>query len=259
MKKRVTGSFYNRSLERALQILDAFNRDRQVLSRSQLADIVDLPRATVLRLCSTLVQYGYLARDPDSNNYSLGMRFFEQGSILFNSFPVRAAASHRLTQLQTETGQTVFLGVVDNDELLYIDKREDPHNVINFTSKIGTRRPLFWGMCGPCLMAYLSSDKVERVLKKIPLVAITKNSITAVEEFKAWLSRIREEGLAIDHETTFEGITGIAAPIRDSSGEVVASVGVAMISSATDRDGLEKIIQAVVTSAASISNELGYR
>jgi DNA-binding IclR family transcriptional regulator len=259
MSDREAGQFYNRSLERALQILDAFNRDRRVLTRSQLAEILGLPRATVLRLCATLVQYRYLARDPDTNAYSLGMRFFEQGSILFNSFPIRAAASRYLAQLQQDTGQTVFLGVLDNDELLYIDKREDPHNVINFTSKVGTRRPPFWGMCGPCLMAYLSDDRVERLLKKTPLAIFTKNSITDVSEFKAWLGRIREDGMVIDRETTLEGISGVAAPIRDSWGGVVASLGIAMISSAIDQEGLERLARAVMASAAAISKEAGYR
>jgi DNA-binding IclR family transcriptional regulator len=259
MGNRETNSFYNRSLERALQILDAFNKDRQVLTRTQLADILGLPRATVLRLCSTLVRYGYLAKDPASSSYSLGMRLFEQGSILFNSFPVRVAASRHLTQLQRKTGQTVFLGVLDNDELLYIDKREDPHNVINFTSMVGTRRPPFWGMCGPCLMAYLSEDKVERLLARTPLTAITKNSITEVEQFKLWLSRIREEGMVIDRETTFEGIIGVAAPIWDSWGGVVASLGIAMISSAVDEGDFERIARAVVATALTISKELGYK
>ena len=259
MKDRGESNYYNRSLERALQIVDAFTPDRQVLTRAQLADIIGLPRATVLRLCSTLVRYGYLAKDTDSNSYSLGMRLFEQGSILFNSFPVRVVASHYLAQLQRETGQTVFLGVLNNDELLYVDKREDPHNVITFTSKIGTRRPPYWGMCGPCLMAYLSDDKVERMLESAPLTQITKNSVTSAGEFKKWLRRIREEGLAIDRETTLEGITGIAAPIWDSWGGVIASLGVAMISSAVSDDDIKRISRAVITAAAAISKELGHK
>jgi DNA-binding IclR family transcriptional regulator len=250
--------FYNRSLERALQILDAFTWERQALTRAQLAEILDLPRATVLRLCSTLVRYGYLAKDPGTNSYSLGMRLFEQGSILFNSFPVRAVASRHLAQLQKETGQTVFLGVLDNDELLYIDKREDPHNVITFTSKVGTRRPPFWGMCGPCLLAYLPEERLDRILRRTPLAAITKNSITDAAQFKAWLGRIRKEGLAVDRETTFEGIIGVAAPVRNAWG-VTASVGIAMISTGTDTKYLAKIARAVTATAAAISEELGHR
>ncbi len=259
MSNRETGSFYNRSLERALQILDAFSRERKTLTRAQLAEILGLPLPTISRLCSTLVRYGYLAKDPESKQYSLGIRLFEQGSIVFYSFSVRTAASRHLTQLQRETDRTVFLGVLDNDELLYIDKREDADNVITFTSKIGTRRPPYWGMCGPMLMAYLSDSEVERLLKKTPLNATTKNSITRKEEFKAWLGQIREQGLAFDREATFEGITGIAAPIRDFTGVVVASVGVASISSSLDSDHIRKIAQELLKTAEAISKELGYK
>ncbi len=257
MSYRQTGGFYNRSLERALQILDAFSKDRKVLTRAQLAEILGLPQPTISRLCSTLVRYGYLAKDPESKQYSLGMRLFEQGSIVFYSFSVRTAASRHLTQLQKEIGQTVFLGVLDNDELLYIDKREDADNVITFTSKIGTRRPPHWGMCGPLLMAYLSDSEVERLLKKTPLNANTKNSITDTEEFKAWLGQIREQGFAVDREATFEGITGVAAPVRDFRGEVVASVGVALMTSSLDSGNVEQIAHELLKTAETISRELG--
>ena len=246
MSQRPTGSFYNRSLERALQILDAFSRERMVLTRTQLAEMLDLPRPTVSRLCSTLVRYGYLAEDPESRRYSLGIRLFEQGSIVFYSFSVRAAASRYLTLLQKEINQTVFLGVLDNDQLLYIDKREDADKAITFTSKIGTRRPPYWGMCGPMLMAHLSDGEVERLLKKTPLSPITKQTITDKEKFKAWLHEVREQGFAVDAQATFDGITGIAAPVRDFRGEVVASVGAALISSTIDRDDIQRIARALM-------------
>jgi IclR family transcriptional regulator, KDG regulon repressor len=254
-----TGGFYNRSLERALQILDSFSNDRKTLSRAQLSEILDLPQPTVSRLCSTLVRYGYLAKDPESKQYSLGIRLFEQGSIVFYSFSIRAAASRHLTELQKETGQTVFLGVLDNDELLYIDKREDKDNVIRFTSKIGTRRPPHWGMCGPLLMAHLSEAEIERLLEKNPLRAVTKKSLTRKQEFKAWLMRVREQGFAIDAEATFEGITGLAAPVRDFRGEVVASVGVAMMTVGVSPGDIEALSQKVIRTARVVSEELGCR
>ena len=259
MSNRQAGGFYNRSLERALQILDAFSRERQVLTRAQLSEILGLPLPTISRLCSTLVQYGYLAKDRESKQYSLGMRLFEQGSIVFYSFSLRAAASHHLTELQKETGQTVFLGVLDNGQLLYIDKRENEGSIISFTSKIGTRRPPYWGMCGPLLMSYLPDSEIEGLLEKTPLNATTRKSITDKEKFKAWLNQIRDQGVAVDPEATFEGITGVAAPVRDSTGGVVAAVGIALMSSSLGPNGIRKIAQKVLKTAEAISGELGYR
>ena len=96
--------FYNRSLERALQILNAFTGERKLLTLSQLAEILSLSRATVLRLCSTLVTYGFLNQDTASKEYSLGLRLFELGSIVFHSFSLRKTAAPFLDQLAPEVG-----------------------------------------------------------------------------------------------------------------------------------------------------------
>jgi IclR family transcriptional regulator, KDG regulon repressor len=258
MSRDKNESFYNRSLERALQIMNAFNNDRQALSVSQLSEILSLPRATVLRLCSTLMKYDFLRQAPESRRYSLGLRLFELGSIVFYSFSLRHIASPYVSQLQMKLGKTMFLGILDNDELLYVDKREDPQNPISFTSKIGTRRPPHWGMLGPMLMAYLPDNEIERLLQKSPLTATTKRSITNKKEFKEWLLRIREQGFAIDVETALEGITGVAAPVRDYTGKVIAAIGIGFISSSVDSKGLKRIVKETTGTGLSISKELGY-
>ena len=251
--------FYNRSLERALHILNSFRNDRQALSVAQLSGILNLPRATVLRLCTTLVRYGYLMQDPDSKRYSLGLRLFELGNIVFYSFSLRNVAAPYLSQLQMKLGKTVFLGILENDELLYIDKREDPGNPISFTSKIGTRHAPYWGMLGPVLMAHLSESEIERILDKYPLAAATRKSLTNRDDFKERLRRIREQGYFAEVDTAIEGTSGIAAPIFDSAGKVTASVGCGFISSSVGSKALRVIIQEVVDTAGKISKELGYQ
>ncbi len=251
--------FYNRSLERALQILDAFTLERQALSKSELSKILGLSRATILRLCSTLGKYGYLRQDQESKKYSLGMRVFEQGSVVFHSLSVRKAAALPLTQLHSRIGKTIFLSILDNDDLLYIDKREDKNSIITFTSKIGTRRVPHWGMCGPMLMSHLSDDEIERLLQKFPLTAKTRKSITDKEEFKAWLRKVKDQDFAIDPEATLEGITGVATPVRDFTGKVVASIGAALFSSSLTEDDLPRIISEVSETALTVSMTLGYK
>jgi IclR family KDG regulon transcriptional repressor len=193
------------------------------------------------------------------HRYSLGMRMFEQGSVFFYSLSIRKAASAHMEELLQQTHETVFLAVLDNDELVYIDKREDDNSLIRFTSKIGTRHSPHWGMCGPLLMAYLSDSEVERLSRKYPLKQYTDKSITDNEDFMAWLRRIRKEGIVIDSETSIDGITGVAAPIRDFTGNVVAGLGVAMMSSTANDKKLQRISRAVFESAGVISQELGHK
>lgn len=251
-------AFYNRSLERALQIINTFNGDMKAQTLAQLSESLDLPRATVLRLCSTLIRYDFLRQDPELKRYSLGLRLFELGSVVFNSFSLQQVAAPYLGQLHKKIGKTIFLGILDNDEVLYIDKREDPQNLISFTSKVGTRRPPYWGMLGPLIMAYLPDNEIERLLQKSPLVATVKKSITNKNEFLNWLHRIRKDGYVIDIETAIEGIGGTAAPIRDFTGNVIASIGIAFIASSVSSKELKKMVKEITGTALAISKEMGY-
>lgn len=167
-------------------------------------------------------------------------------------------ASHHLTELQSKLGKTVFLGVLQDCELLYIDKKEDFKNPIRFASDIGTRRPPYFGMLGQALMAFLPDKEVDRLLQKCPLIPSTRKSITKEREFRDKLRTVREQGFAIDEETALEGITGVAAPIRDFTNRVVAAVGVGFISLSEDSKGLKKIVKDVLRTAHTISQELGY-
>ena len=259
MNRPQKGAFYNRSLERALQILCLFKWDQQTLTLSQLSEASGLHKATVLRLCSTLMKYDFLRYRQDSRHYSLGLKLFELGSILFSSFSLRRIASFYLDQLQSKLGKTVFLGILENDELIYIDKKEDPKNPIRFTSQIGTRRPPYFGMLGQILMAFLPDQEVNRLLKKTPLTPFTRKSFVSEKEFKERLLRIRKQGFFVDEEEALDGISGISAPIRDYTGDVIAGVGVGFISSSEDGKRKKIIVKEVCEAAKGISKEMGYR
>src|SRR4030043_2424095 len=251
-------TFYNRSLERALQILCIFRFDKQALTLTQLSELSGLHKATVLRLCSTLMKYDFLRYRQDSRHYSLGLKLFELGSILFSSFSLRRTAAFYLDRLQSNLGKTVFLGILENDELIYIDKKEDPKVPIRFTSQIGTRRPPYFGMLGQILMAFLPDQEVNRLFKKTPLTPSTKKSLASEKEFKERLLRIRKQGFFIDEEEALDGISGISAPIRDYTGGVIAGVGVGFISSSEDAKGKKIIIKEVCEAAKGISKQMGY-
>jgi DNA-binding IclR family transcriptional regulator len=150
------------------------------------------------------------------------------------------------------------LGILENDELIYIDKKEDPRIPIRFTSQIGTRRPPYFGMLGQILMAFLPDQEVNQLLKQTPLTPSTKKSLVSEKEFKERLLRIRKQGFFVDEEEALDGISGISAPIRDYTGEVIAGVGVGFISSSEDAKGKKIIIKEVCEAAKGISKQMGY-
>lgn len=250
--------FFNRSLERALQIMCAFNTDKNAYTLTQLAEAVGLPKATTTRLCSTLVKYNFMKFDNESMQYSLGIKLFELGSVVYTSFSLKNIAYPYLHQLQVRSGKASFLGILDNDELVYLDKKEGMANPIRFASQVGNIRPPYFGMLGQVLMAYMPGDEVDRILEKKPLSAFTKRSITDPYEFREKLALIKKQGYAVDEGGSINGITGIAAPVHNFSGDVVAAVGVGFISSSLDDKGSEGLIAEVLKTAGLISREMGY-
>jgi DNA-binding IclR family transcriptional regulator len=258
MSDKKQNTFYNRSLERALKILCVFNPDRQTLTLGQLTEIIKLPMPTLMRLCITLMEYDFLRYDQQTKQYSLGLKLFELGSVVFSRFSLRKIVSPYLIQLQVKLGRTTFLGILLNDELVYIDKREDTRDQVRFASNIGTRRLPYFGMLGQLLLAFLPDKEVERILKLKPLSAITKKSIMNMAEFKKRLRTIRKNGFFIDEEEAIEGVSGISAPIRDFTGRVVAAIGVGFISSSENQDGRQLIIKETLKTSSEISQELGY-
>jgi len=258
--KRSKGkSFFNRSLERALQILSVFSFEKREFTLGELSQTLHIPKATVHRLCSTLIDYGFLKYDENAHTYSLGLTLFTLGSIVSASFSIRKAASRHLTELQSKTDETVYLSILQDDELVCIDKREDLRKPIRLASDIGTRRPPIFGMLGQVLMAYLEDKEMERLLANYPLRKFTKRSITDKTIFINKLRKIREQGFNIEKGEAVNGSgIGVAAPIRDHTGQVVAAVGVGTISKPEGKKVMNALTNNVCEAAKRISAELGY-
>ncbi len=250
--------YNNKSLDRALQILTAFTAQQPRLTLAELSSSVKVPKATVLRLCSTLLHHEFLLFDRETKQYSLGLKLFELGNMVFASFSLRRIASPYLSALQKKLGKTVFLGILRQDELLYIDKKENPADLVRFGSEIGTRQPPCFGMLGNTLMAYLTDERIRELLKKHPLKAFTRNSLNSDKRFRKRLKSIRSQGYFVDEGEAIEGVTGVAAPVRDSSGDIVAAVGVSFLSSSEDRKAIRKIIRETQKTADLISVAIGH-
>ena len=253
-----TQGWYNKSLERALQILCSFRGTQRSASLTEIAKAVEVPKSTSRRLCATLVEYGFLQLDPETKDFSLGPMFFELGGTLVESFSVTRVAAPYLDTLQGAVQQTLWIDVLRDDYLVHIDKREDPSSPIRFGLQVGTRRPPHYGASGHVLMAYLADEEVERLLRKFPLTRLTAKTITDEELYKLKLDDIRRRGYAIDEGETVDVISAVAVPIRDRAGKVAASVGVGYISHSLSMEQSMKIIDETVNTARAVSQAMGY-
>jgi DNA-binding IclR family transcriptional regulator len=246
------------ALERALDILDCFSFQNRELTLSDVIHRTGLNKTTAKRLITNLTSRGYLQQNPQTKQYQLGMRLFELGGIVFSSFSLRRAAAVPMTNLQSATGATVLLGVRMEDQLVYIDKREGD-GMIRISSDIGWRRPLHYGMLGMVLMANLDLKEVRDILRRHPLEKHTPFSITDEDAFSLRLEEIRGQGYVMEKEEAVEGVTGIAAPVKNYTRQVVAALGIALpIGPRTLNANLDRIVELVKKTCAGVSSDLGY-
>ncbi|GAB6935616.1 IclR family transcriptional regulator [Calditerricola yamamurae] len=254
MPENVTSK--NVTLVRAMRVLDLF-RDHEQLSLSEITARSGLPKTTVFRMVSALVDMGFLTRDA-GGAYRLGLRFLEFGWLVAERLDLRRVALPVMQALRDEVGDAVNLVVRDGTEAIYIEKVEALHPVRVYT-RIGRRAPLYAGACPRILLAYLPESEQERYLHHVTLTPIGAGTITDPQRLRAVLRETRQCGYTVSHSELETGSSAVAAPVFDHTGQVVAGLSVAGPEAHYAPDALPGLIDKVKRAAADISRRLGWQ
>ena len=211
------------SLTRAVRVLEAFTAEEPALSVSEVARRSGLHLATASRIIGQLVEHGLLGRAPDRTVH-VGMRMWELASRAAPTRSLRDAAMPFLEDLHAVVGHHAQLAVLDGDEVIFLERLSARDAVVNY-SRIAGRLPLHISSSGVVLLAHGSPALQERVLSR-PMERRTPATIASPERLRAVLDRVRQQGYALLAGHVHEDATGIAVPVRDALGEVVAALSV---------------------------------
>ncbi|WP_372994625.1 IclR family transcriptional regulator [Lutispora sp.] len=247
------------SLDRAIMLLEELAMHQDGCGITRLSSLTGLHKSTVHRILNTLMAKGYIEKNPETEKYSLGMRFLYLSSAILDQMDIRKVAKPLLEKLCSNTGEVVHLSILDNGEAVYIDKVENPHKSIRMYSQIGKRVPLHCTGAGKILIAWLPDKDVEAILRKNGMEPFTSKTITDIETMKEHLKSIRKMGYAFDEMEHEEGIRCVAAPIYDINGKVVASVSVSGPVLHVTKERMPELTEEVIKTAKEISYHLGYR
>lgn len=245
-------------LRRGLEILEIFNTDRAVMSLSEIARAIFLSPSSTYRLVRTLESMGYLQAVPGTKSYRLGPRVLRLGFRYLNTDEVVDAARLHLEGLRDATGASTHLGVMDGAEVLYL-LRVASRGAIASNIRIGSRVPAHATAMGRVLLSWLDAAALDALFESQDLLPYTERTITSVAELRRTLAEDRARGYVITRSSYQKGIFGVAAPLRNTQGEVVAAI---------NASGLEDLFQdgqiggsvreRVVETADRISESLGY-
>ncbi|MBS1882691.1 MAG: IclR family transcriptional regulator [Actinobacteria bacterium] len=244
------------AVDHAIDVLECLARSSGAVGVSEIARQTDLSKATVYHLLATLEDRRLVMREPDSPTYRLGWALYELGSGVAESSEVSRVARPFLDRLAAETGESVLLGVMDEDSVLYLARGDAPRG-FHMIAAAGGRSPLHTTASGKLLLAYADEEKVEDYLGH-PLEGFTPNTVTDRAELESQLEEIREQGFATCWQERELGLCSIAVPLRDHTTLPVASLTLAGPAGRLTDERVEEYLEPLRTAAAEIDALLGF-
>ena len=211
----------NNTLIKGLGLLEVLAHADRPLGVTELATRIGLGKSNVHRLLQALVELGYVRRDGDSGAYAASIRLWELGSAVLANLDLRRAAQDWMDWLLDRTRETVHLSVLDGDEVVYVHKLDSPEPVRAY-SQIGGRAPAHCVATGKAMLAWIGDGPLEAMSRR--LRGWSPRTVTDPAEFLREMERIRQVGYAVNRGEWRESVGGIAAPVRDPSGRVVAGI-----------------------------------
>jgi IclR family pca regulon transcriptional regulator len=253
----------SQSLERGLAILSSFSSGRQLIGVSELARELALTRSTTHRYVATLARLGYLQQDAATRKYSLGPRVLDLGFTAINSMELRHVAAPHLQRLCDETGHTVNMGILDDVDVVYVERcraSRSRQNEIDLDLHVGSRLPAYCTSLGKVLLAFLPDDERDEIVGRIEFARRGPNTLTSKATLFAELERVRATGIAVNNEELAYGLRSVAVPVLSGEGQAVAAVNLAAHRAMASLDDLVARLGPIMQrTAAEISRQLGYR
>ena len=244
-------------IDRAAQILDCFGFDHQELDMSEIGARTDLHRSTAHRILIALEYNDLIKQNPETGKYHLGIKLFKLGHQAVSQLNLREICRPFLTRVTKETQETVHLAVLDDNQVLYLDKVEGPH-ALRMPSRVGRHIPTYCTSLGKAMLSCLDDREVKNIFRSHGLKAYTVNTARNLDQLLANLRGVRKRGYAVDDEEIELGLRCVGAPIRDYTGAMVGAISVAAPSARLAEKKIPVFGRLVMTIAEEISEKLGY-
>ncbi|PRO86891.1 IclR family transcriptional regulator [Lactiplantibacillus pentosus] len=203
---------YGSVLIKAKSILDAILNTESAPTLNEISQKAGINAPTTLKILTTLEALGFVRRDADSRRFYLGTQFLTYGQKASESFDIRSVTHELLQRLRDATGETVNLGVCQDDSVVLVEKLESPSS-IKLKSTIGGRMNLYSSSMGKAILSQYSDQQLKDYFERTKLEPVTENTIVKVPTLRADLSRIRSVGFSIDDEENEPDIYCIGAAI----------------------------------------------
>lgn len=239
-----------------LQVIRCFTVEEPVLGVTEIAAQVGLHKSSVSRILATLEQEQVVERDESSRKYRLGLGLIAVAGPLLANLDVRRVAMDDLRDLSESTGETAALNIWDGASSVTVEQVPSRQQV-KHTSVLGSRYATGLSASVQVFLAHDSAERVRGLLDAGRIVFDTPAGPADQVAYPERLAAVREQGHAVNLGETSPDEVGIAAPVVDHRGEVVAAVLLAAPRYRVPAERIPELAAHCRAAAARISRRLG--
>ncbi|HWZ06362.1 MAG TPA: IclR family transcriptional regulator [Bradyrhizobium sp.] len=245
------------ALDRAFLILDVIADAGGEAKLTEIANIAGLNISTCHHLISTLHNWGYVARGPNSRSYVLGSRILHLSAACLRQVDLPRRAQSFVDRLNDQTREAVHLAIMQDTNLVNVLRRDARHAVRVDAGLGGNSNAAHATATGKAILAWLPPTELDRIVADKGLTAFTPHTITDIDRLKEELRLTRRNGFAMDREEFQLGVVCIGAAIRDHAGAVVGSIGVSSPVFRATAEYIDQIRAHLIAAVDELSTELG--
>ncbi len=245
------------TVEKALDILEAFVTSQSFLGITDLGRIVGLNTSTIYRIVQALSKKGYVIQDEQTKKYRVGYKILGIAGSLLKQNKLREIARVHLEALAKKALETVQLAILEGNEVVFVDQIEGGNDVIQLRLRIGDRAPLHCTASGKSILAFLGERERQDLLKNYFLEPRTPKTIITVRKLNRQLQTIRKNGYSFCDAEFNRDIRAVGAPILGIDMQVIGSVVLSMPTSRMKVNQVSYYGELVKWTGHAISRELG--
>ncbi len=244
-------------LQRTFTILDCFTQEHPELGVREVARLAGLSSSAAGRILASLKELGVLRQNPETHAYALGSRVLTWAGIYAATLDVRSVAIGPMQELHRRTRETISLYIIEGSDRVCVERLESTENV-RIVARIGRRLPLYAGSAGKVLLAFLPAARRDDILDHTELRPLTERTYVDRGALVAELEKIRQQGYAVSCGEWILEASGVAAPIFDASGGLIAALTISGPAQRFSMDTISRYANEVLNVAGDISHQMGY-
>jgi IclR family KDG regulon transcriptional repressor len=243
------------SFAKGLRVLETLAAAEHPLGLTEVAEQAALIKSHAHKFLKTLINQRYVEQAHPRGPYRLSLKLWEIGARSLARTDLIEAARDPMRAITSKTGETSTVAVYESGNVVYVYKIDGTREV-RTNPDVGRRRPAYCVAAGKVILAFQSPEFAESLAPRIK--HYTTRTVRNKSALLVHLAEIRKRGYAVNWGEWTDAVRGLAAPIRNSEGNVIAALNLSIPAERLDKAAVTKLAPLVMDCAILISRRLGF-